>query len=75
MSLGTIEAAPEQETPSTNTIRGYNFRMHDSEFRVLKQASLDTRMTLRDMFAEAMSDWLARKGVPLSFEPISTKKE
>lgn len=78
MSLTDLNKPPEPAAESNTTspkIKGYNFRMHDDEFVVLKRASLDTRMTIRDMFAEAMSDWLARKGVPLTFKPISMKKD
>lgn len=53
--------------------RGYNFRMWPSDLAVLKQAALNHDMTLRDIFAAALTDWLARnENVAHTFDPVTT---
>jgi len=71
----TANATALKTKNTDNKVRGYNFRMHKEELAVLKQASLDHEISLRDMIAEALSDWLAKKNIALTFEPITTKQE
>ncbi|NVN06728.1 hypothetical protein HW509_14165 [Asaia spathodeae] len=87
LSLGTMTASPAptgERKASTQRVaakrgdgpRGYNFRMWPRDLAALKQAALNHDMTLRDIFAAALTDWLARNnGVAHTFEPVTTEKK
>jgi len=50
--------------------------MWPRDLAALKQAALNHDMTLRNIFAAALTDWLARnEGVAHTFEPVTTEKK